>query len=73
MARTKAEIQQEADAFEAERARCLFWENTAKKHIKREDSYRDELEKAHAVIGRLIMQAGDEVHLSKYLKGEFNE
>ena len=54
---------------EREKKRCLYWENEAKRAGVEIDYYREELVKAHALIGRIVHQASerwDTVNLTKY-------
>lgn len=49
--------------------RLAFWEKQADKHSAGEDYYRAELEKAHALLGRVIQQTSerwDSVNLTEH-------
>lgn len=52
-----------------DRDRAIFWEGTAKRAGEDAEYYRAELEKAHALLGRVIQQLSerwDTVNLTKY-------
>ena len=52
-----------------EKERLDFWENTAKRLEIESTYYREELVKAHALLGRIIQQTSerwDSVNLTKY-------
>ncbi len=51
-----------------DRERAIWWEKTAMKYKSDANYYQDEMVKAQAMIGRLIMQFGDKgkISLSKY-------
>ena len=49
--------------------RLLFWEQNAKDYKAESDYYREELVKAHALLGRVVHQLSerwDSVNLTKY-------
>jgi len=51
------------------RERALFWEKTAKEAQTAAAYYQRELEKAHALLGRVVHQASerwDSINLTKY-------
>ena len=53
----------------SDRERAVWWEQRAKEHEAAATYYRDELEKAHALLGRVIHQTSerwDTVNISKY-------
>lgn len=56
-------------AKERERKRCLYWENEAKRAGIEAAYYREELAKAHALIGRIVHQTSerwDTINLTQY-------
>lgn len=53
----------------SESDRADFWEKQARKHARAEEYYRDQLAKAHEILGRVLHQHSevwDTVRLTKY-------
>ena len=53
----------------SDRERAIFWEKQAAKNYASSEYYKEELEKAHALLGRVIHQLAerwDTVNLTKY-------
>lgn len=53
------ELEVEKEKTERERERARFWEERAKTHGQAETYYREELEKAHALLGRVLHQTSE--------------
>jgi len=52
-----------------DRERAIFWEDVAARHEAEAQYYQAELEKAHALLGRVVHQLSerwDTVHLTKW-------
>lgn len=63
------ELEVEKEKAERERERASFWEERAKAHGHAETYYREELEKAHALLGRVLHQTSerwDSVNLTPF-------
>ncbi len=57
------------EVLDEERKRVGFWEDRAREHASASDYYREELAKAHALLGRVLQQVSERwgsVNLTSY-------
>lgn len=66
------QLQQKENELKKESERCLFFEKSSKEYADKYNEKMDELEEAHAIIGRLTHQLSkrwDVAPLTKYMSG----